>query len=132
MAARRIVNDHATPPKRLLSRQFANRYACRMTLDRSPQFTLKTLFAMTSGCALFFGYLHWTGRNALALAAATTLVLAFATIPLAFAASVAIDGCQPTVECWQPFVKRWKLTLALSFIAMLALWIAYLVAMKSN
>ena len=102
-----------------------------MTHARSPQFTLKTLFAATSGCALFFGYLHWTGKHALALAAATTLVLAFATIPLAFAASVAIDGWRPTVERWQPVVKRWKLALALSFIAMSALWIAYLAAIWS-
>lgn len=93
---------------------------------RVPQFSLRALLGATTLCALCGGYLHWTGRDALALAAATTLVLTFATIPLAFAASVAIDGWQPTVSRWRPVVKRWKLPLALSFIAMSGLWIAYL------
>ena len=86
-----------------------------MTHSRSPQFTLKTLFAATSGCALFFGYLHWTGKHALALAVATAQLVVFVPIPLAFASSVAIDG-------WRPTLDRWNLRLVITLMALTAAW----------
>lgn len=86
---------------------------------RFPQFTLKTLFAATAVCALFCGYLRWTGHNALALGVAVALHIVLIPVPLAFAASVAIDG-------WQPTLARWNLRLALGLLAMAVLWIVVL------
>lgn len=99
-----------------------------MTGIRVPQFSLRALLGATTLCALGGGYLHWTGRDALALAAATTLVLTFATVPLAFAASVAIDGWRTTASRWQGVMNRWKLPLALGCVAMMTLWIVNLAA----
>jgi hypothetical protein len=92
-----------------------------MTEVRLPQFTLKTLFAATAACALFCGYLRWTGHHALALGVAIALHILFVPVPLAFAASVAIDG-------WQPTVARWNLRMVLSLLAMAVLWIVVLQA----
>ena len=87
---------------------------------RRPQFTLRTLFAATSGSALLCGILHWTGRDALAVADA--LLAVFVPVPLAtFAASVAIDG-------WRPTLSRWNLRIVLSLMAFAVLWIAVLAA----
>lgn len=86
---------------------------------RRPQFTLRTLFAATSGCALLCGYLRWTGRDGLALAVAMAVLAAFVPVPLAFAASVAIDG-------WRPTLSRWNLRVVLSLMGIAVFWVALL------
>jgi hypothetical protein len=92
-----------------------------MTDVRLPQFTLKTLFGATAACALFCGYLRWTGHNAVALGVAIALHIALIPVHLAFAASVAIDG-------WQPTLARWNLRMVLGLLAMAVLWIVVLQA----
>jgi hypothetical protein len=86
---------------------------------RFPQFTLRSMFAATTACAVFSGFLHWTGRDALALGVATALLAVFVPVPLAFAASIATDG-------WRPTRARWNLRLVLSLMAMAVLWIIVL------